>query len=55
MVYEAKSRQRSLLEELDGVPLPKEVEEKAFELLVELLLAIVPALGGGRGNEQDHQ
>lgn len=52
---EAKLRQRSLLQELDGVPLPKEVEEKAFELLVELLLAIVPAAEGGRGDEQDHK
>jgi hypothetical protein len=48
---EAKLRQRSLLQELDGVPLPKEIEEKAFELLVELLLAIVPAVEGGRVDE----
>ncbi|MGH8216993.1 MAG: hypothetical protein ACREUT_00270 [Steroidobacteraceae bacterium] len=52
---EARLRQRSLLQELDGVLLPKEIEEKAFELLVELLLAVVPALEGGRGDEQDHR
>jgi hypothetical protein len=52
---EAKLRQRSLLQELDGVPMSREVEEMAFELLVELLLAMVPVLEGGRGDEQDHK
>ena len=52
---EAKLRQRSLLQELDGIPLPKEIEEKAFELLVELILAVVPVLKGGKGDEQNHQ
>ena len=52
---EVKLRQRSLLQELDGVPLPKEVEKKAFELLIELLLAVVPILEGEKDDEQDHQ
>ena len=52
---EEKARQQSLLQKLDGVLLPREVEEEAFELLVGLLLAIVPALEGGEVDEQDHK
>jgi hypothetical protein len=54
-VNEAKQRQQSLL--LDDRPdktLPKELEEKVFELLVQMLLVIVPANNGGKRDEQDH-
>ena len=54
-VNEAKLRQLSLLDEAPLEPLPKEVEEKAFELLVQLLIAVIPAIEGGRCDEQDHQ
>lgn len=52
---ETRLRQLSLLDEEPTVPLPTEVEEKAFELLVQLLIAIIPALDGARRDEQDHQ
>jgi hypothetical protein len=53
-VNEAKLRQLSLLEERPCNPLTKEVEQKALELLVQLLLAVLPTLDGGRRDEQDH-
>ena len=53
-VNEARLRQLSLLEERPSEPLPKEIEEKAFELLVQLLIAAIPAIEGGRCDEQDH-
>ena len=54
-VKEIRLRQLSLLDEEPTVPLPTEVEEKAFELLVQLLIAIIPTLDGERRDEQDHQ
>lgn len=54
-VKETRLRQLSLLDEEPTVPLPTEVEEKAFELLVQLLIAIIPTLDGERRDEQDHQ
>jgi hypothetical protein len=53
-VNEAKLRQLGLLEERLCNPLTKEVEKKALELLVQLLLAVLPTLDGGRRDEQDH-
>jgi len=53
-VNEAKLRQRSLLEDADAKPLPKEIEAKVFELLVQLFVAVVPAINGGKRDEQDH-
>jgi hypothetical protein len=53
-VNEARLRQLSLLEERPFEPLAKEIEEKAFELLVQLLIAVIPAIEGGRCDEQDH-
>ena len=50
---EAKLRQLSLLEERPCNPLTEEVEQKALELLVQLLLAVLPTLGGGRRDDQD--
>jgi hypothetical protein len=52
-VNEAKPRQRSLLDDSPGKPLPKEIEAKAFQLLVQLLLAVVPAISGEKRDEQD--
>jgi hypothetical protein len=53
-VIEARLRQRSLLPEEHSEPLTKEVEAKALELLVELLIALIPAIHGERADEQDH-
>lgn len=55
MMNEAKLRQRSLLKEADGRPLPKEVEEQAIELLVELFVAVGLALEKGGRDEQDRK
>jgi len=52
---EAKLRQLSLLDEAPLEPLPKEIEEKAFELLVQLLIAVIPAINGARHDEQSHE
>jgi hypothetical protein len=52
---EAKLRQRSLLEDADRKPLPQEIEAKALELLVQMLIAVIPAIDGGRRDEQDHE
>ena len=41
-----KLRQRSLLEEKPEKPLPKEVEAEAFELLVQLMIAVISAADG---------
>jgi hypothetical protein len=54
-VNEAKLRQLSLLDEAPLEPLPKEIEEKAFELLVQLLIAAIPAINGERRDEQSHE
>jgi hypothetical protein len=54
-VNEAKMRQRSLLIDGDHKPLPQEIEVKALELLEQLLLAVIPAIDGGRRDEQDHE
>ena len=54
-VKQTRLRQLSLLDEEPTVPLPTEVEEKAFELLVQLLIAIIPTLDGERRDEQDQQ
>lgn len=54
---EARLRQKSLLpKELDQ-PLPRDVESKVFELLVQLLLSAVPVVAteGGKRDEQDQQ
>jgi hypothetical protein len=53
-VNESKLRQQSLLEVRPSNPLAKQVEEKALELLVQLLLVVLPAIDGGRRDEQDH-
>ena len=50
MVNEARLRQRNLLDE-EPVPLPKDIEAKVLELLVELLLGVVGASDGERSDE----
>ena len=52
---EARLRQRSLLPGEDSKPLPKEIEAKARQLLVELLIAVIPAIDGGKADEQTHK
>jgi hypothetical protein len=54
-VNEKTLRQRSLLDEGPDKPLPKEIEAKVFELLVQLLLAVAPVVTGGERNDQDHE
>ena len=54
-VNEAKLRQLSLLDEAPLEPLPKEIEEKALELLVQLLIAVIPTINGARHDEQSHE
>jgi hypothetical protein len=54
-VNEAKFRQRGLLEDGDSKPFPQEIETKVLELLVQMLVAVIPAIDGGRRDEQDHQ
>ena len=54
-VNEAKLRQLSLLDEAPLEPLPKEIEEKAFELLVQLLIAVIPAINGASHDEQSDE
>jgi hypothetical protein len=51
-VSEAQFRQRSLLdEENPGKALPREIETKAFDLLVQLLAALIPVIESGERNE----
>ena len=52
---EARLRQRSLLDEGSHEPLPKKIEEQALELLVQLLIAVIPAIEEGSHDEQDQQ
>jgi hypothetical protein len=54
-VNEARLRQRSLLQEGSHEPLPKKIEEQALELLVQLLIAVIPAIEEGRRDEQNHR
>jgi hypothetical protein len=52
---EARLRQRSLLPKDPGQQQPREVDNKVFELLVQLILSVVPAMAneGGEHDEQD--
>ena len=50
MINEARLRQRNLLDE-EAVPLPKDIEVKVLELLVELLLGALAAIEGDRSDE----
>jgi hypothetical protein len=54
-VKEAKLRQLSLLERRPETKIPQEVEAKALDLLVQLLIAVIPAVEGGRDDEQDQK
>jgi hypothetical protein len=55
MSSQARFRQRSLLDQGSNEVLPKEVEEQALELLIQLLIDIIPVLEGGKRDEQDQQ
>ena len=50
MVNEARLRQRNLLDE-EPPPLPKEIEAKVMQLLVELLLDAAGRREGGQADE----
>jgi hypothetical protein len=54
-VKEARLRQLSLLERRPETKIPQEAEAKALDLLVQLLISVIPAIEGGRGNEQDQK
>jgi len=54
-VKEAKLRQLSLLERRLETKIPQEIEAKALDLLVQLLIAVIPAVEGGRDDEQDQK
>lgn len=54
-VKEAKLRQLSLLERRPETTIPQEIEAKALDLLVQLLRSLIPAIEGGRGDEQDQK
>jgi hypothetical protein len=54
-VKEAKLRQLSLLERRPEAKIPQEVEAKALDLLVQLLISLIPAIEGGRVDEQDQK
>ena len=54
-VKEAKLRQLSLLERRPETKIPQETEAKALDLLVQLLISLIPAIEGGRGDEQDQK
>jgi hypothetical protein len=54
-VQEKKLRQLSLLERGSNTKIPKEIEEKALELLVQMLIAIIPAIEGGEVDEQNQK
>ena len=52
---EAKLRQLNLLQTNDYSPLPRASEAEALELLVQLLIAVLPAIEEGKPDEQDQQ
>ena len=54
-VKEAKLRQLSLLERRPETKIPQEIEARALDLLVQLLISLIPAIEGGRGDEQDQK
>ena len=54
-VKEAKLRQLSLLERRPETKIPQEIEAKALDLLVQLLISLIPAIEGGRGDDQDQK
>ena len=55
VVKEAKLRQLSLLERRPETKIPQEIEAKALDLLVQLLIRVIPAVEGGRDDEQDQK
>jgi hypothetical protein len=54
-VKEAKLRQLSLLERSPETKIPQEIEARALDLLVQLLISLIPTIEGGRGDEQDQK
>lgn len=54
-VQEKKLRQLSLLERSSDSKIPKENEAKALDLLVQMLIAVIPAIEGGKVDEQDQK
>jgi hypothetical protein len=54
-VKEARLRQLSLLDRRPETKIPQEIETKALDLLVQLLIAVIPAIERGRDDEQDQK
>jgi hypothetical protein len=54
-VNEARLWQLSLLDEGPQKSLPKDIEDQALELLVQLLIGLIPTLEEGSHDEQNHR
>jgi hypothetical protein len=54
-VQETRLRQLSLLERSSNTSIPIEIEEKALELLVQMLISVIPAIEGGEVDEQNQK
>ena len=52
-VKAVRQRQLSLLEKDSNSKIPSQIEEKALELLVQLLIAVIPAVAAGEDHEQN--
>jgi hypothetical protein len=53
-VNEARLKQLSLLDEGSQKSLPKDIEDLALDLLVQLLIGVIPTLEEGSPNEQNN-
>lgn len=54
-VQKEKLRQLSFPEGSSSPNIPKEIEAKALELLVQMLLLVMPAIEGGEVDEQNQK
>jgi hypothetical protein len=54
-VQETKLRQLSLLERSSKTKIPKEIEAKALDLLVQMLTTLIPAIEKGEVDEQNQK
>jgi len=54
-VQEKRLRQLSLLERSSNTQIPKEIEAKVLELLVQMLILVIPAIERGAVDEQNQK
>jgi len=54
-VQEKRLRQLSLLERSSNTNIPKEIEAKALDLLVQMLILVIPAIERGEVDEQNQK